>query len=165
MSTDTPIKIHTLKEAAGILGVGYRWLYKFLRDNPAPAGHEPYYRQGGRAKILDFHDLQRIKLRLIDHDFAKRTPKSLNYTRGKIYFVQAGEFIKIGWALDPHKRIAHMQTGSAYEFKLLGLMHGSLIEEKIVHKRFSAFRVRGEWFKQTPELNRYIRAVRIRRTA
>lgn len=65
-----------------------------------------------------------------------------------IYIIGCSGFIKIGFAKNPEKRLASLQTGSPAEL----ILHASFetehpkIHEKMIHRRFRRFRVRGEWF-------------------
>lgn len=73
-----------------------------------------------------------------------------------IYFVQADELrlIKIGMAANPDKRIRDLANVSPDSLTVLGLQicddWGSL--EAVLHERFSAERVRGEWFLPVDDL-------------
>jgi hypothetical protein len=75
--------------------------------------------------------------------------------RSLIYFIRFGthRLVKIGYSKDhPWKRMATMQTGTPERLHLLGMAPGSPEDEAAWHKRFAHLRVRGEWFKWTPEL-------------
>jgi len=70
-----------------------------------------------------------------------------------VYFIRAGNrgAIKIGVARNVERRMATMQTGNAFELKLLACIkcnsrNDSLILEKRLHSKFKRQRVRGEWF-------------------
>ncbi len=76
-----------------------------------------------------------------------------------VYFLRAGNFIKIGFSTRVQERISMMQTGCPYELILLGTMQGSLKDEKNLHKKFSLFRARAEWFRAEAELLEYIESV------
>lgn len=71
-----------------------------------------------------------------------------------VYFVRAGNrgAIKIGIASNIERRMATMQTGNAFQLKLLATIPcDSRLEaentEKKIHKFFSKQRIRGEWFQ------------------
>ncbi len=85
-----------------------------------------------------------------------------------VYFIQCGEFIKIGFTVEPAKRIAAIQTSSPHEIKLLGTMKGGPETEKAMHAQFKHLRHRGEWFRVdeelTTEIRRLTRKVRKART-
>jgi hypothetical protein len=65
-----------------------------------------------------------------------------------IYFVQFGDGqpIKIGTAGDVEARIRNMQTHQAYFASRICTMQGDTYEERSMHERFEALRIRGEWF-------------------
>jgi hypothetical protein len=53
---------------------------------------------------------------------------------------------KIGIAGDPAQRLRDLQTGSPVVLKLVGVMPGGLSLERLLHRRFAAHRLHGEWF-------------------
>lgn len=73
---------------------------------------------------------------------------------GYVYFVGAleGSMIKIGWTLDPERRLATLDCGSPVPLVLIGAMPGTQEQEASLHARFRAVRVKGEWFKACPDL-------------
>lgn len=82
---------------------------------------------------------------------------SLTQTKtGYTYFVQCGVGgpIKIGFSLKPKSRVANLQTSHYEILTLLKVVPG--LDEKIVHYRFHSDCIRGEWFRPTPELMKFI---------
>ena len=81
--------------------------------------------------------------------------------RGWIYFVKAGDAIggavKIGWSLYPEGRLLALQTGNHQELEMLGIMRGSVEDERVLHAAFSDLHIRGEWFLPGAELMAYVR--------
>ena len=77
-----------------------------------------------------------------------------------VYFVSARELdlVKIGYAYNPVARWRHLRTSSPIELTLEGAIPGGFTEERGLHKRFALARVRGEWFKLTPQLQAEIDA-------
>lgn len=76
-----------------------------------------------------------------------------------VYFVQEGDDgpIKIGVANDPFARLRECQVGNPRELNLLGVYVGGYPEERMLHRRFAAGRIRGEWFRpDTPGLQAVI---------
>lgn len=71
-----------------------------------------------------------------------------------IYFVQAGPDgpVKIGYAVDPKRRIASLQTACAVDLVLLREIAGNEKTEAWLHQRFLGHRVRGEWFSFTDDM-------------
>ncbi len=66
-----------------------------------------------------------------------------------IYFVQDVETknIKIGITESPKQRLGTLQSGNANELILLGAIRGLPGDEFDLHRKFSEFRIRGEWFR------------------
>lgn len=54
--------------------------------------------------------------------------------------------VKIGWAVDPVKRMFTLQTGNPHEVKLVEVIPGSRRSEAALHAKLRKERVRGEWF-------------------
>ncbi len=77
-----------------------------------------------------------------------------------IYFIQAGEGgpIKIGFAESVTKRFRTLQTGHHEKLVLLTYLDGNVRQERRLHREFRAARIRGEWFRPTPELLAFIAA-------
>lgn len=75
-----------------------------------------------------------------------------------VYFITAREvgMVKIGCAYDPHRRLSYMQTACPVELTLEALIPGAYREERQYHAQFAPHRVRGEWFKITPEIEALI---------
>ena len=75
-----------------------------------------------------------------------------------IYFIQAGTEVKIGTAIDVRKRVKLLQTGNAYNLRVLGVMAGGLEQERALHDGFAYLRVRGEWFRLSDEILYFVEA-------
>jgi len=80
-----------------------------------------------------------------------------------IYFIgtEDGHSIKIGYADDPRARLDTLQTGCPQRLALLAYMDGGPHEERALHKRLAAHRIRGEWFKPNPELDEIMKAAKV----
>lgn len=63
-----------------------------------------------------------------------------------VYFVRAGEYVKIGQSLAWRRRIASMQTGSPHEIAPLLVLKATPYMERSLHKYFRSYHFRGEWF-------------------
>ena len=85
----------------------------------------------------------------------RREPRLLT---GWVYFIQAerSAAIKIGFATDVSKRIAQLQTGTHEALVLIGLLPGTVRDEKALHRRFCHYRIRSEWFEPSGELLDFI---------
>ena len=78
-----------------------------------------------------------------------------------LYFVESAalEAVKIGTAADPYRRLQILQVGSPDTLRLLGWIKFPAGEpmERNIHGLFKKSRLRGEWFKATPDLLEFIR--------
>lgn len=76
-----------------------------------------------------------------------------------IYFIQneVTRNIKIGTSSNPEKRLQSLQTASAENLVILGIIDGGVQEEKKLHIMFAQHRLRGEWFLENDELVDYIK--------
>lgn len=81
----------------------------------------------------------------------KRTQKK--WGKHYLYAISDGEYLKVGFSVDPKKRLKSLKTGSPREIKIVWQTIcaynsvDALKEEKKLHRRLSNFAVRGEWFK------------------
>jgi hypothetical protein len=84
------------------------------------------------------------------------------HERGFIYFLRCGLKgpYKIGFAADPEARAAVHQVSNAQELTLLGAYPGTIHDERALHRRFAEQRIRGEWFRGSPALQREIASAR-----
>lgn len=77
-----------------------------------------------------------------------------------IYFIRDGKYIKIGISVDPLKRLASFQTSHHNELELMAVMPGGADLEAGLHRSFSQFSKRGEWFEESPQLLAFIENVK-----
>jgi hypothetical protein len=80
--------------------------------------------------------------------------------RGHIYFIaDEHERIKIGFAIDPEKRLKTFQNSNADELTILLIVPGTYHKEKTLHERFSYLRIGDtEWFEKAPEIVEFMEA-------
>jgi hypothetical protein len=80
----------------------------------------------------------------------KRSPAKAS----RLYFIQCGEFTKIGIASDPYSRLVELQVGCPYKLELLSVKYpaDAGLAEELMHSRLDQYRVRGEWFKLPNDL-------------
>lgn len=71
---------------------------------------------------------------------------------GFVYFMVAGDFVKIGYSADPLARAAGVQTGSAQKITSIIAIRGTVADERKLHRTFKVYRVSGEWFRKTPPI-------------
>ena len=76
-----------------------------------------------------------------------------------IYFIGNVELgaVKIGKSINPKKRLAELQTGSSRNLVLYGVIDEVTPDfENTLHKILSDIRLKGEWFKLTDKLIRFM---------
>lgn len=82
-----------------------------------------------------------------------------SWWRPSLYFIQAetGGPVKIGLAQSIESRIETFQVGCPFRLVCLGqISNGSKRLEQAVHKQFANYRLHGEWFSDSEELQAYI---------
>jgi Meiotically up-regulated gene 113 len=85
-----------------------------------------------------------------------------------VYFLQAGHDgpIKIGWSADVRSRMSMLQTGQPHELRLLLLLEGGDQKtEKVMHRRFAASHLRGEWFRPSTDLLAFVNGAELKTSA
>ena len=75
---------------------------------------------------------------------------------GWVYFMEMGDFIKIGWSTWPQNRRDALQAANPYDIIILGAFPGGIENEAHLHQVFAPLRTRGEWFRKSPGLLAYI---------
>lgn len=73
-----------------------------------------------------------------------------NFGDGGVYIIGNIEkgVCKIGYSKNPHKRIKSIQTGCPYPISILKYYKGiGLREERLLHKKYSKYKLQGEWFE------------------
>ena len=76
-----------------------------------------------------------------------------------IYFIRAGLHgpVKIGHtAGHPEERMRSLQVSCWDQLHLLAFIPGDTTTERLLHKRFSGDRMRGEWFRWTERLEKTV---------
>lgn len=77
-----------------------------------------------------------------------------------VYFMQAGDAIKIGYSTDPQSRLTSHKTSNP-DAKFIACVPGSRTDEQSLHRKFVYHRLQGEWFRLVPEIVAY--ALRLQR--
>lgn len=67
-----------------------------------------------------------------------------------IYFIKCHDAVKIGHTESLETRIPDLQVGNPYPLATIALLDGGYQLEAQLHRIFSAYRVRGEWFLRAP---------------
>jgi hypothetical protein len=70
----------------------------------------------------------------------------------KVYFIKAGDSIKIGVSVDIPRRMSELRVGCAHKLELIATIDGSYAEESRLHAALDQHRLRGEWFSDCEEV-------------
>lgn len=92
----------------------------------------------------------------------QRTPgRQIKKGPGRIYFVRPNGKgpVKIGFATNVMGRLSALQVSHHRKLVIVGLMAGSVQDEKALHKQFKQYRKEGEWFDYKGELKEFIEAL------
>lgn len=153
-------EIYTVAAAADRLGVHpatiRRWDKKGLLkpDFYTATGHRRYYASSLEQWSIPGNAPEAV-------DFMER--------KGLVYFFECGDFIKIGFSVDPKTRLRQIQisgngtmapqNANMREAKIITAVPGSRGDELALHSRFAEARDEGEWFKKNTELTDYVAGV------
>jgi hypothetical protein len=77
----------------------------------------------------------------------KMTPTSIY-----AIYNETEQTIKIGYSINPYRRLHQIQNGSAHRLKILFSFLGDITTEKILHDQLKEYRLSGEWFSANPEV-------------
>jgi hypothetical protein len=143
-----------LKEVAAELRKSERWLRDWLARNPQDAGGRPYWMQMGRTKTFLREDVGRIALAIIQEEADQDRPAIQD---GLVYFIDGGDWVKIGFTRSERARIKKMSTDAPVELKFLHAEPGTFKQEKLFHREFADLRTRGEWFRKDDRLLAFIK--------
>jgi hypothetical protein len=64
---------------------------------------------------------------------------------------------KIGYASTPQNRLSQLQVGNPFALELVATMPGEVVDEKLLHKKFEKYRLKGEWFEYNSEIKEYFK--------
>lgn len=78
---------------------------------------------------------------------------------GFVYYVQLGKEIKIGYSIDPVKRVSHLSLTVDH---IVATEPGTLELEALRHEQFSELRLHGEWFDARGPLLAHIKRLQSR---
>jgi DNA-binding XRE family transcriptional regulator len=76
-----------------------------------------------------------------------------------IYFIRHTEYVKIGFTDDISTRLSDLQVSCPVKLEILGLIEGTLDDEKNHHRMFKHLWCNGEWFSYTEELSEFIQGL------
>ncbi len=89
---------------------------------------------------------------------AQKNLQSRPHKTGEIvYFLQAGDFIKIGKTTgSAENRLLQLKTGCPFPVEIVAVIAGGYDKERSLHHRFRNIRAHGEWFHATKEILSFI---------
>jgi|GEM_PF-2599241 len=73
-----------------------------------------------------------------------------------IYFIACDGFVKIGHTINVAERVRGHQCGCPHDITLLGAYYGNTAHERYLHCFFKSRHHRGEWFRESPLMKRFI---------
>lgn len=79
-----------------------------------------------------------------------------------VYFIRAGQMVKIGVSVNVAARLRDHQISSSEPLYLMLVMPGNAAKERELHARFKSKRVHGEWFKIDDEIAAYVAEQRLK---
>lgn len=79
-----------------------------------------------------------------------------------VYFVECGEYLKIGLTNDLQGRMRGLQVGNPTKIKLVGWLSGGRMLEGGLHRRFAHLHCSGEWFRYDTDLRSYCKEKELR---
>lgn len=74
-----------------------------------------------------------------------------------VYFIadRAAGRVKIGISHDPDKRMNALQGANGGKLEIIATFQGDERHEQALHDKFKHLRLNGEWFRLTPEIERF----------
>ncbi|MGZ7068048.1 MAG: GIY-YIG nuclease family protein [Methanobacterium sp.] len=92
-----------------------------------------------------------------------KTDLNLYKPEGYVYFIGSKEnnVVKIGYSLNPKKRLQQLQTSIPYKLKLYGVIPGIIDKEIELQKLFAKYNINNEWFEFNDEIMVVINAINI----
>jgi hypothetical protein len=73
-----------------------------------------------------------------------------------VYFIRAGDYVKIGRTHSIKTRLKELRTGCPLELQVLKTCRGGVSLEKELHDTLSAHHHRGEWFRLEGDLATFL---------
>lgn len=75
---------------------------------------------------------------------------------GTVYFVEMGDFIKIGFTRSLENRLTQFASSLPLPVALLHSLRGTIGLERFYHAKFDQLRARGEWFRKGADLVAFV---------
>lgn len=75
---------------------------------------------------------------------------------GHVYFLRAGNTVKIGFSTNLSERLRNIRTGCPEKVRLVKVVAGTMKTERMYHDRYAEYRLDGEWFDLRGRLAKYL---------
>jgi hypothetical protein len=123
----------------------------------------PLWRGHGDPPITELQEICRRAIDLTQEleEWSTDRNRKFRFSRGRVYFVRAGNAVKIGFSRNVERRLVDLQISFPSRIELLLALRGSVVTERQLHHKFRSLRLNGEWFKFEGALADYIARQRI----
>lgn len=88
-----------------------------------------------------------------------------NMLPGYVYFIWAGNRVKVGFSANPFSRLSSLKTSISSPIEKFIVVPGTMAAEQRLHRRFEKHHSHGEWFKPTKAMEQVIARMLIAGTA
>lgn len=82
-----------------------------------------------------------------------------------VYFLKAGDFVKIGIASSLRARVKALQTACPHPLETIGVIPVDLSSaydvERELHEKFAGHRTHGEWFRYSDEIKAFVGTLQV----
>ena len=140
--------VYRVPEVCKMLGIGRSTFYRWAESG------EMSVIKVGSLTFVNRDELERLRR---ERAGSVEPMKAQEVYDGRVYFIDDGFFIKIGFSKRPQVRITKLQTASPFKLALMRTILGNKKLEADLHARFRHLKSHGEWFRGELELRRYIR--------
>lgn len=76
-----------------------------------------------------------------------------------VYFLLSDGHIKVGYSDSPDARVKNLGAAHYKDFSVISVVPGSQSFERAIHVRLKKYRIKGEWFRDCPEVRATISAI------
>lgn len=108
-------------------------------------------RQASRLSLREEYERERK----IAAEAARKRQKALG-KQGYVYFLRAGNVVKIGFSTNLIERERSLRTARPENAFICKFVEGAPAKEREFHKRFAEYRLNGEWFDVRGKLAKYL---------
>lgn len=75
-----------------------------------------------------------------------------------VYFIKLEEtsFVRIGFTNDLEGRVRNLKSSNPHKIRVIGTCEGERQMESYYHSAFKNLHVHGDWFREGPELKKFL---------